>query len=95
MGEIKYIWKSIRVPETDYDGCYDCIHAHDSEDVCRVRGCVHAIGQIKDYYKRATKTYEERTGTQERVSPCDVCIHYPPSFEDGKLCCVCPAERRR
>ena len=31
---------------------------------------------------------------QPELSPCDVCRYYPPSSMDGKLCTICPAERK-
>lgn len=43
----------------DFEGCDDCIHVNDSSDICRMRGCVHAIldGDIKECYtpKLSTK----------------------------------------
>ena len=28
----------------------------------------------------------------KNVSPCDLCVHNPPSSFDGKPCSMCPAE---
>ena len=38
-------------------------------------------------------TYEPAilTPPNEPLTPCDVCMHNPPSSMDGKPCCFCPA----
>lgn len=39
--------------------------------------------------KKAVKVIESYT---KRLSPCDVCKHYPPSSSDDKPCTLCPAD---
>lgn len=33
-----------------------------------------------------------KSGNSQRLSPCDLCRHNPPSSMDGKPCSLCPAE---
>ena len=35
----------------NFTGCDRCIHSEDSEEICKVRLCVHAIHELKDCYK--------------------------------------------
>lgn len=39
-------------PKTDHNfmSCSDCIHAEDSEEICVLRKCVHAISELKECY---------------------------------------------
>ena len=30
--------------------CTDCIHSDDSEEICVLRRCIHAIAELKDCY---------------------------------------------
>lgn len=36
-----------------YEGCENCIHSNDTEEICKMRGCIHAIvdDDIKDCYQ--------------------------------------------
>ena len=43
-------------PNDDFESCSDCIHAEDSEEICILRKCVHAIKYLYDCYeKKGTK----------------------------------------
>ena len=45
-------------PNEDFESCSDCIHAGDSEEICILRKCVHAIRYLYDCYEKA----EQKTG---------------------------------
>jgi len=51
---MNYKYKEIRVNVSDYadffEGCSDCIHEGDKEEICKLRSCVHAFGELKDCY---------------------------------------------
>lgn len=34
----------------DYESCADCIHSDDSEEICVLRRCIHAVSQLKECY---------------------------------------------
>ena len=40
-------------PNEDFESCSDCIHADDSEEICTLRKCVHAIKYLYDCYEKA------------------------------------------
>ena len=44
-----------------FASCTSCIHATDSEDICILRRCVHAIAEIKECYEQ--KQPERMRGT--------------------------------
>ena len=37
--------------DKSYRSCNDCIHCEDSEEICILRKCVHAIGCLNECYK--------------------------------------------
>ena len=43
----------------NFTGCDRCIHSEDSEEICKVRLCVHAIHELKDCYKERKQENEE------------------------------------
>ena len=46
--------KEIKVfPKIDrsFESCDDCIHADDTEEICVLRRCVHAIGTLTECYR--------------------------------------------
>lgn len=36
----------------DFSSCLDCIHVDDSEEICTLRKCVHAIRCLYDCYEK-------------------------------------------
>jgi hypothetical protein len=36
----------------DFKSCDDCVHSDDAEEICKMRGCIHAIldDDIKECY---------------------------------------------
>ena len=34
----------------DYEGCNKCERSCDTEEICMLRGCIHAIGRIRECY---------------------------------------------
>ena len=36
----------------EYAGCFNCVHAADSESMCILRCCKHAIHTLKECYKK-------------------------------------------
>lgn len=45
----------------DYESCADCIHSDDSEEICVLRRCIHAVSRLKECYVPKSSTIE-RTG---------------------------------
>ena len=45
-------------PNEDFESCLDCVHADDSEEICTLRKCVHAIRYLYD-------CFEKRVGEEE------------------------------
>lgn len=43
--------------DDDFEGCDECIHEDDTEEICKLRGCIHAFikNDIKECY--APKRY--------------------------------------
>lgn len=41
-----------------FESCFDCIHADDSEEMCIIRRCIHAVGQLKECYVPKQPTIE-------------------------------------
>lgn len=59
--------KTIEVETNDdFEGCDDCVHSDDTEVICKMRGCIHAI---MDYDIRECYTPKE---SEEK----DDCIRY-------------------
>lgn len=42
-------------PNEDFESCVECVHANDSEDICVLRLCVHAIKYLYDCYEKAER----------------------------------------
>ena len=36
--------------DPDFESCHDCIHHADSEPICILRKCIHAVGEFKECY---------------------------------------------
>lgn len=38
---------------SSFESCDDCIHSSDTEEICKMRGCIHALTEndIKDRYQ--------------------------------------------
>ena len=34
----------------DFNSCLDCIHADDIEEICKLRGCIHAFRILRECY---------------------------------------------
>lgn len=54
----------IEKPNPNFESCEDCIYSDDSDEVCTLRGCIHAVVELKECYKP-----KQRTGKWLRV-PC-------------------------
>ncbi len=39
--------------DDDFESCDECIHSDDTETICKMRGCIHAISSkdIKECYQ--------------------------------------------
>lgn len=48
--QIEPVTISIQDTDKEYGSCYDCIHFGDSESVCVLRQCVHAIAELKECF---------------------------------------------
>ena len=37
----------------DFKSCDDCVHSSDTDEICKMRGCIHAIdtGNIRECYE--------------------------------------------
>lgn len=42
-------------PNEDFESCSECVHANDSEEICTMRKCVHAIKYLYDCYEKAER----------------------------------------
>jgi len=47
-------------PEESFEKCSDCIHDHDSEDICILRRCKHAIAETVECFE--PKQHERKRG---------------------------------
>lgn len=45
----------INEPDDEFESCCDCIHADDSEEICVLRKCVHAVKYLYECYERRTE----------------------------------------
>ena len=47
-----------------YESCANCIHSDDSEEICVLRRCIHAVSRLKECYvpKSPTIEPEQKTG---------------------------------
>ena len=34
----------------DYESCAACVHSDDSEEICVLRRCIHAVSRLKECY---------------------------------------------
>lgn len=50
---------SIEKANPNYYTCYDCVHMQDTIEMCKLRGCIHAIRELKECYE-PKETHEER-----------------------------------
>ncbi len=53
MGKGKKMKRTIEVETNDdFEGCDDCVHSDDTEAICKLRCCIHAVSRhIKDCYE--------------------------------------------
>ena len=59
MKELKPIRISINSEiDQGFKSCLDCIHANDSDEICVLRKCVHAIRYLYDCYEPKRKEGE-------------------------------------
>ena len=50
--------KTLRIKggeKENFIGCPGCIHEEDSEEICRLRLCVHAFNYFEDHYEPKEK----------------------------------------
>ena len=40
-----------RMTDKNFESCFECIHSDDSEDMCILRQCIHAVGAFKECYE--------------------------------------------
>lgn len=45
-----------------FEGCNDCVHSDDTCEMCKIRGCIHAIRteDIREYYQPKLSTKRRR-----------------------------------
>lgn len=54
--------KTIEVEtDDDFKGCDDCVHDDDTREICKMRGCIHAI--LDDEFKEC---YQPKLSTKRR-----------------------------
>lgn len=84
-----------------YTGCDKCVHANDSEDVCRARLCIHAINCLKECYKPVRPRghwikviTEKRPNAEVWHFKCSECgeWEFRADFEHDKFCPNCGAK---
>ena len=74
----------IEASNPEFESCADCVYSDDSEEVCILRGCIHAVAQVKECYVPKSPTIE-RTGKWKRVSA----DKYIPSASHVYRCSRC------
>ena len=61
--------RTITVETNDnYESCEYCMYFNDSEAVCHLRGCIHAVGRLRDCYTPKSEPPDD-------VIRCQDCIH--------------------
>ncbi len=60
----------IAISNPSFDSCSKCIHSDDSEEICILRRCIHAVSQLEECYV-----------PKPQVVQCKDCKHY-----DGRPC---------
>lgn len=61
--------------DDDFESCDDCIHSDDTEELCKMRGCIHAISskdikecyQPKEYSKAMFKASLDSMAKYEKI----------------------------
>ena len=50
----------IQIEESNpsFESCSDCIHSDDSEEICILRRCIHAVAQLNECYVPKQPTIE-------------------------------------
>lgn len=77
-------------PNEDFESCSDCIHAEDSEEICILRKCVHAIKYLYDCYEKVGHKTGKWEWVQHDSNPelgnwnCSECGFIPASFNLAK-----------
>lgn len=48
-------------PEMDenFESCNDCVHSDDTEEICRLRRCVHAFYALRECYRPKSRKESE------------------------------------
>ena len=67
-------------PEQDIEHCATCIHAADSEDICILRKCKYAIGELIDCYEPK----------QPEITRCRDCCYWIPGLITDNDCFIPP-----
>ena len=53
----------------DYESCANCIHSDDSEEICVLRRCIHAVSRLKECYVPKSPTIEPERKTGKYHDP--------------------------
>ena len=70
----------IQIEESNpsFESCSDCIHSDDSEEICILRRCIHAVAQLNECYVPKQPTIELE------IVRCKDCKHQVKEWRDDK-----------
>ena len=87
--------RMIEEANPDYESCADCIYSDDSEEICVLRRCIHAVSRLKECYVPKSSTIE-RTGKwidcDGGIATCSACGDRWGVYGVMKFCPNCGAE---
>ena len=98
--DLEDLLRSRRVPDKNYESCSECIHADDSLEMCVLRRCIHAKGELQECY--VPKQPERQKGewidyTEDGYVECPFC-HNATNCDGNKdelhFCFSCGADLR-
>lgn len=61
--------KLIEESNPNFESCAACVHSDDSEAVCILRRCIHAVSQLKECYVPKSPTIEPERKTRKYHDP--------------------------
>ena len=74
----------------DFESCNDCIYSEDTEEICILRRCAHAIKRLKECYKPRPSIPLPYTvvPTTTCQSVCAGCYNNPANGGSGVCHCI-------
>lgn len=66
----------IQIEESNpsFESCFDCIHSDDSEEICILRRCIHAVSQLKEcYVPKSDDAAKQLNNLIFDINPAEIC----------------------